>query len=171
MWCFYLPIQYSLVRIKNILKLVTALIICQLAGLIGSIFTSSSLFSWYVYLEKPSFTPPRWLFSTVWIILFVLMGISLYLLWKNSLQERAVRVVLFWFGSQLGLNILWSIIFFGLKALFLAFIEILLLWMAILVTIIKGIKVSKTAALLLIPYWGWVSFVAVLNFSIWALNV
>jgi len=158
-------------RINNIVKLIIALIICQLAGLVGSMFTSPSLYTWYVYLEKPSFTPPNWLFSPVWVILFVFMGIVLYLLWKNFLKERAVRVALVWFGGQLGLNILWSIIFFGLKTPFLAWLEILLLWVAILVTIIKAIKVSKVAAVLLVPYFGWVSFAAVLNFYIWALNI
>ena len=158
-------------RLNNIVKLIIALIICQLAGLVGSMFTSPSLYTWYVYLEKPSFTPPNWLFSPVWVILFVFMGIALYLLWKNSLKERAVRVALVWFGGQLGLNILWSIIFFGLKTPFLAWLEILLLWVAILVTIIKAIKVSKVAAVLLVPYFGWVSFAAVLNFYIWALNI
>ncbi len=158
-------------RINNIVKLIIALIICQLAGLVGSMFTSPSLYTWYVYLEKPSFTPPNWLFSPVWVILFVFMGIALYLLWKNFLKERAVRVALVWFGGQLGLNILWSIIFFGLKTPFLAWLEILLLWVAILVTIIKAIKVSKVAAVLLVPYFGWVSFAAVLNFYIWALNI
>ncbi len=153
------------------IKLIIALVICQLAGVVGLLFTSPSTYSWYVYLEKPSFTPPRWLFSPVWIILFVLIGISLYLLWKNSLKERAVRVAVLWFGGQLGLNILWSIVFFGLKAPFLAFLEILLLWTAILITIIKAIKVSRVAGLLLVPYWGWVSFMAVLNFYLWALNV
>jgi len=158
-------------RIKNIAKLIVSLVVCQLAGVVGSLFISPSIYTWYVYLERPSFTPPNWFFSPVWIILFVFMGISLYLLWKDSLQERSVRVALVWFGGQLGLNIVWSIIFFGLKAPFLAFIEILLLWVAILITLVKALKVSKTASFLLIPYFSWASFAAVLNFYIWALNV
>jgi len=149
-------------RIKNIAKLIVSLVVCQLAGVVGSLFISPSIYTWYVYLERPSFTPPNWFFSPVWIILFVFMGISLYLLWKDSLQERSVRVALVWFGGH---------IFFGLKAPFLAFIEILLLWVAILITLVKALKVSKTASFLLIPYFSWVSFAVVLNFYIWALNI
>ncbi|MFC1787284.1 TspO/MBR family protein [Halobacteriota archaeon] len=158
-------------KIKNIPKLVYSIVICQLAGIIGAFFTSPSISTWYAALEKPSFNPPNWLFSPVWITLFILMGISLYLIWSQGTKTKYFKIAITFFGIQLALNILWSIIFFGLKSPFFAFIEIVILWIAILATIFKFSKISKTAAYLLIPYLLWVSFAAVLNFSIWVINL
>jgi len=155
---------------KDLFKLILSLIICQLAGFVGSLFTSPSIPTWYAYLNKPSFNPPNWVFSPVWISLFVTMGISLFLVWQKTLRSPEVRVALLWFAVQLVLNMLWSIIFFGLKSPFFAFVEIIFLWIAILITIIKSFRVSGLAGVLLIPYILWVSFAAVLNFSIWNLN-
>ncbi|MHC1756605.1 MAG: TspO/MBR family protein [Methanosarcina sp.] len=154
----------------NIFRLLVSVIICQLAGAIGSIFTSSSLESWYLLLEKPAFNPPSWVFFPVWTTLYTLMGISLYLIWEKGLQQREVKVGVFLFGLQLGLNILWSLLFFGLRAPYYALLEILVLWLAILLTAIQFWKVSKTASVLLIPYILWVSFAALLNYQIWVLN-
>lgn len=158
-------------EIKNITKLVSSIVICQLAGIIGSFFTFPSITTWYAALEKPSFNPPNWVFSPVWITLFILMGVSLYLVWSEGIKTKYVKMALTLFGIQLSLNILWSIIFFGLKSPFFAFIEIVILWVAILATIFKFSKISRTAAYLLIPYLLWVSFAAVLNFSIWVINL
>lgn len=155
---------------ENVSRLLVSIIICLLAGAIGSIFTSSSLESWYLLLEKPAFNPPSWVFFPVWTTLYVLMGISLYLVWEKGLQQKEVRVGVFLFGLQLGLNILWSFLFFGLQSPYLAFLEILLLWLAILLTAIQFWKVSKAASYLLIPYLLWVSFAALLNYQIWVLN-
>ena len=160
-----------MMKIKNILKLVYSIVICQLAGVIGSFFTFPSISTWYAALEKPSFNPPNWIFSPVWITLFILMGVSLYLVWIQGTKTKYAKMALALFGIQLSLNILWSIIFFGLKSPFFAFIEIVILWVAILLTILKFSKISKTAAYLLIPYILWVSFAAVLNFSIWVINL
>jgi tryptophan-rich sensory protein len=154
----------------NIFRLLVSVIICQLAGAIGSIFTSSSLESWYLLLEKPAFNPPSWVFFPVWTTLYTLMGISLYLIWEKGLQQREVKVGVFLFGLQLGLNILWSLLFFGLRAPYYALLEILVLWLAILLTAIQFWRVSKTASVLLIPYILWVSFAALLNYQIWVLN-
>lgn len=156
--------------LKDILKLTASIIICQLAGFIGSLFTAPAIPTWYRTLAKPSFTPPNSIFSPVWITLFLLMGISLFLVWQNNLKERKVKTALIFFAVQLVLNILWSIIFFRLESPFLAFIEIIILWIAILLTILKFFKVSKPAGVLLLPYIMWVSFAAFLNFSIWNLN-
>jgi tryptophan-rich sensory protein len=98
------------------------------------------------------------------------MGISLYLIWEKGLQQREVKVGVFLFGLQLGLNILWSLLFFGLRAPYYALLEILVLWLAILLTAIQFWRVSKTASVLLIPYILWVSFAALLNYQIWVLN-
>ncbi|UCC40783.1 MAG: tryptophan-rich sensory protein [Candidatus Aminicenantes bacterium] len=155
---------------KDLLKLIISLIICQLAGVIGSLFTSPAIPTWYASLKKPSFNPPNWVFSPVWITLFVLMGISLFLLWRKTAEDKKVKTAVMFFAIQLVLNMCWSAIFFGLKAPFFAFIEIIFLWIAILLTILKSYKVSKAAGALLIPYILWVSFAAVLNFFLWNLN-
>jgi benzodiazapine receptor len=148
---------------------VISLIICQLAGIIGSIFTTPAIPKWYALLEKPSLAPPNWLFAPVWIFLFFLMGISLYLIWQAYPKKEAKSALLF-FMIQLGLNVLWSVIFFGLKSPLIAFFEIIFLWLAILLTIVKSMKVSKVAGYLLLPYILWVNFAAVLNFLLWHLN-
>jgi len=158
-------------KINNIAKLVIAIIICQMAGVIGSIFTSPSIPTWYATIQKPSFTPPGWLIGSVWIILYTLMGISLYLVWVKGLRNKRVKESLLIFGIQLILNALWSILFFGLKSPLSAFIEIIILWFAILISIIKFHKISEKAGLLLIPYILWVSFAAFLNLSIYLLNI
>ncbi len=150
-------------------KLLVSLIVCQLAGVLGSIFTTPAIPTWYKTLNKPSFTPPNWIFSPVWISLFVLMGISLFLVWRRQGQPY-VRAALIFFFAQLILNTLWSVAFFGLKSPLLGLIDIVLLWFAILITILAFFKVSRWAGGLLLPYLLWVSFAALLNFSLWTLN-
>jgi translocator protein len=157
-------------KINNILKLITSIIICLFTGFIGSIFTSPSIPTWYAALTKPSFDPPDWIFAPVWTTLFVLMGISLYLVWNKGLQDKKVKISMFTFGIQLLLNVLWSFLFFGLHSPFYAFLEIIVLWIAIMLTIVNFSRVSRTAGFLLLPYICWVSFAAILNFSIWRLN-
>lgn len=157
-------------KLNNFFKLAIAIIVSQLAGVIGSVFTVSSIPTWYATLQKPSFNPPNWIFAPVWTLLFLLMGISLYLIWSRGFKNKETKIALFIFGSQLILNILWSIIFFGLHNPFWAFIEISILWLAILLTTISFYKISKTAAYLLLPYILWVSLAAVLNFSILIIN-
>jgi len=151
-------------------RLIASLIICQLAGLIGSFFTTPAIPVWYASLEKPSFNPPNWLFAPVWIFLFVLMGITLYVLWQN-VEKKEARSALIFFIIQLGLNVLWSVLFFGLKSPMLAFIEIIVLWIFILLTMIKASRVARVTVFLLSPYILWVSFAAVLNFFLWRLNI
>jgi benzodiazapine receptor len=155
---------------KDFIKLILSLIICQAAGFIGSLFTAPAIPTWYAALEKPSFNPPNWVFSPVWITLFLLMGISLFLVWRTGMKDRRTKMALVFFSIQLVLNMFWSILFFGLKSPISAFIEIIVLWVAILVTILAFLKVSRTAGLLMIPYILWVSFAAVLNFFLWNLN-
>lgn len=137
----------------------------------GSVFTRISVGTWYAALKKPSFTPPNWVFSPVWITLFVLMGIAAFLVWNKGLSDQKVRIALSIFSVQLILNVLWSAMFFGLRSPLAGLIEIAVLWIAILLTILYFFRVSNTAGMLLIPYILWVSFAAVLNFSIWRLNI
>lgn len=140
-----------------------------MAGVIGSIFTTPAIPGWYATLQKPSFTPPNWVFGPVWTTLFVMMGISLFLVWRHPSNTAIKRAILV-FGVQLFFNICWSIFFFGLKSPLLAFIDIIFLWIAILLTIIKFYKISAIASLLLIPYLLWVSFASILNLAIVLLN-
>jgi tryptophan-rich sensory protein len=151
------------------MKLVISIIICQLAGVLGSVFTMPAIPGWYVSLNKPSFGPPNWLFGPVWILLYTLMGISLYLVWSRK-GSAGAKTALILFAIQLGLNTLWSLIFFGLRLPSAAFLEILVLWLFILLTILKFFPISKVAAYLLILYLLWVSFASLLNFYIFRLN-
>ncbi|MFH1424276.1 MAG: TspO/MBR family protein [archaeon] len=151
-------------------KLVLSLAVCQLAGIIGSFFTTPNIGTWYAALAKPSFNPPNWIFAPVWTTLFVLMGVSLYLIWVKGFEKHEVKQGVSIFAAQLVLNVLWSIFFFGLQNPLLALAEIFLLWIAIFATIWIFYKVDKRVAYLLIPYIAWVSFAALLNYSIWALN-
>jgi len=154
----------------NLWKLIFSIVVCQLAGVIGSLFTSSSISTWYTALRKPFFNPPNWIFGPVWITLYLLMGISLYLVWNTGIEQKYVKVAIIVFIVQFVLNSLWSILFFGLQSPFLAFVEILVLWATILLTIVFFFRISVVAGWLLIPYIIWVSFAAVLNGAIWLLN-
>jgi len=156
-------------RIK-IFKLIISILVCQGAGAIGSLFTSPAISTWYSTIQKPSFNPPNWIFAPVWILLFLLMGISLYLIWSKGFDHKRTKIAIFIFFFQLILNILWSILFFALQSPLCAFIEIIILWFMILLTIISFYRVSKITVYLLLPYIIWVSFALVLNFSILIIN-
>lgn len=157
-------------KVSGIIKLITSITICLAAGVLGSVFTTPAIPTWYATLIKPSFAPPNWVFFPVWTTLFILMGISLFLVWQKGLDNGKVKIALSIFGVQLILNVLWSAAFFGLKSPLAGLVDISILWIFILVTIQVFMKVSRTAAFLLIPYILWVSFAAVINFFIWRLN-
>jgi translocator protein len=156
--------------LPNGFKLLISLATCIGAGLLGSLFTRGSITSWYPLLQKPSFTPPGWLFAPVWFLLYILMGVSAFLIWRMGFRQFHVRESLIIFMIQLALNALWSFAFFGLKSPIAGLIVIVPLWTAILLAMINFYKVSKTASLLLIPYILWVSFATALNFSFYLLN-
>jgi translocator protein len=156
--------------IPDVFKLFISLAMCIGAGLLGSLFTRGSISSWYTLLQKPSFTPPGWLFAPVWFLLYTMMGISAYLVWRMGFRHFHVRESLIIFLIQLALNALWSFAFFGLKSPIAGLIVIVPLWTAILLAMINFYRVSKTASLLLIPYILWVSFATALNFSFYILN-
>ena len=158
------------IKITDIVKLAISIIACQCAGLIGSLFTTPAITTWYATLQKPPFTPPNWLFAPAWITLYLLMGISAFIIWRRGLGNPQVKRALFLFVIQLVLNALWSIAFFGLESPLYGVIVIATLWVAILLTILKFFKVSSVAAVLMLPYILWVTFAAVLNISIWVLN-
>lgn len=154
-------------------KLILSIVICLLAGGIGTIFTSSAPpaggLTWYATLNKPSFSPPNWVFAPVWTTLYILMGISLYLVLSakgKGESQKAIQI----FGIQLTLNFLWSIIFFGWHSPLLALVDIVALWIAIVLTIKSFYKINKLAGNLLTPYLLWVSFATILNLMIVLLN-
>jgi len=156
--------------IRSIPSLIAAIIICNLAGAIGGIFTARSVTTWYSTLSKPSFSPPSWVFAPVWTTLYTLMGVAAWMVWRKGVAQAPVRTALIVFAIQLLLNAVWSPVFFGLRSPGYAFLVILALWAAIALTIVWFLKASTPAGLLLLPYIAWVSFAAVLNYELWRLN-
>ena len=160
-----------MVKPKQILKFFAALAVCFGASGFGAIFmTRDSITNWYAQLQKPSFTPPDWVFGPAWTILYLLMAISFFLVWNKGINYPKVRQAIAWFLIQLALNAVWTPLFFGFHLILPAFIEILLLWLAILVTFYSFKRISLYAAVLWIPYVAWVGFAVILNGSIWYLN-
>lgn len=154
----------------NWLKLLASVAACQLAGFFGSIFTRQAIPSWYVQLQKPSFTPPNWLFGPMWISLYLLMAVAAYLVWQKGLASKGVREALAMFLVQLLLNAFWSLAFFGWRSPLAGVVVIVLLWLAIAATIFLFWRISRPAAWLLLPYILWVSLATALNISIHLLN-
>jgi len=151
-------------------RLIASLVITQLAGVLGGVFTASSVHSWYPTLEKPWFTPPDAVFPVVWTALYLLMGVALYLVWREGPGRPRVRAGLVAFALQLALNVLWSFCFFGLRSPLLGLADILLLLLALFWTFLAFARVSRPAAALLSPYLLWVCFAALLNAAIWWAN-
>lgn len=155
---------------KEIYKLIISIFLCLGAGLIGSVFTIKSITAWYSLLNRPAFAPPNWLFGPVWTALYILMGFSLFLVWRRFPPDTKSKRSLVLFFIQLIFNVAWSVVFFGLHQIFLALLVILILWLMIVVVILNFYKINKTAAYLLVPYLYWVTFASVLNYSFWLLN-
>jgi len=157
-------------KLKKLISLIIFIAIPLLAGALGSFYTMASIPTWYATLNKPMLNPPSWVFGPVWTILYIMMGIAAFLIWQKGWKGREVKIALVLFFVQLALNVLWSVIFFGQQNPGLALIEIIILWAAILATILSFKKSSKPAATLLVPYLLWVTFATYLNFAIWRLN-
>ena len=152
----------------NLTRLLCSIALCEGVGVVAGLLTSSSVRTWYPELSKPWFTPPGWVFGPAWFFLYLLMGISLYLIWQK--QDTLSTPAGTMFFVQLALNGLWSLVFFTFRSPFWAFIEITLLWLAILLTVILFLRIVPAAGYLLIPYLLWVSFASVLTFSVWRMN-
>ncbi len=159
-------------KLHDVPKLILAILISELAGILGSAATMPSIPTWYATLEKPALNPPSWVFGPVWTTLYALMGIAAFLVWKHYSGRRKSQVTtaLKIFGVQLLLNVSWSVIFFGLQNPGLAMVNIIALWLAIAWTMVVFYSISRLAAYLLVPYLLWVSFAFYLNCAIWALN-
>ncbi len=150
----------------NYKKLAICLVVPQLVGIIGSVFTMSAIAEWYVFLNKPWFTPPNWLFGPMWVTLYLLMGISIYLVWQKVGKTKD-----FWFfWIHLFFNFIWTPLFFGLRNPILGLIDIIIIWFFIIFLIFRFWKINKISSILLVPYWLWVSLATALNFFIWYLN-
>lgn len=151
-------------------KLLACIGISQAAGLLGSVFTVTGSGSWYQQLQRPEVAPPNWVFGPVWTVLYTLMGIAAFLVWEKGLARPGVKVALAVFAVQLGLNALWSIVFFGTENIGGALIVILLLLGAIALTGMLFWRISRAAGILLVPYFFWVLFATYLNYAFWVRN-
>ena len=154
----------------NLQKLIVAIVGCELVGILSTPFTLSAIPTWYIHLHKPSFSPPNWIFGPVWTVLYFLMGLSVFLIWKKGVKNKKIQHALFYFLVQLFFNFTWSILFFGLHNPLLGLVDILLLLISIILTMIIFLKTSRFAFYLLIPYLLWVSFATLLNLSLVLLN-
>jgi len=155
---------------KDLPKLIVAVIGCELVGLLGTPFTVTAIPAWYTTLNKPFFAPPNWIFGPVWTLLYFLMGISIYLIWKQGWKKKKIRIAVQFFFTQLALNFIWTPIFFGLRSPGLGLIVIVAMWIFIVLTMRKFYPLSKLAFYLLMPYLLWVSFATLLNAAILVLN-
>lgn len=157
-------------KMKTYIRLILAVAICEMAGIAGSIFTAPAIPTWYASLKKPPLAPPNWVFAPVWTTLYFLMGISLFIVWNAGIGKSTVRKSIAIFSIQLVLNVLWSYLFFGLRSPLLGLAGIMAMWFMIVLTVVSFFRISKTAALVLIPYLIWDSFASYLNYSILTLN-
>ena len=155
--------------LTNLLSFLLAQVLCFSAAGIGGAFTATSVRTWYPEIAKPAWTPPPWVFGPVWTTLYAMMGLALWLVWRSG-KWMETRGAVTLFMAQLALNAVWSIIFFGARNPGLAFGEILLLWCALVATMVAFWRHSKVSTALLAPYLAWSSFAACLNFTIWRMN-
>jgi len=156
-------------KTASAISLVAWLGVCFAAAALGSVFTARSVGDWYSDLAKPAWTPPSGIFGPVWSLLYLMMGVAAWLVWRKAGPGATLALALF--GVQLALNVAWSALFFGLRSPGAAFAEILALWVLILATLIAFLRVTPAAGYLLVPYQAWVTFAAALNFAIWRMNV
>lgn len=154
----------------DVIRLIVCLAVTLGVGFAGSWFTAPAIGTWYAALRKPAFTPPDWVFAPVWTVFYAMMGVAAFLVWRAGSSSRWVAPALIAFGAQLGLNLLWSVVFFGWRQPGWAMLDIVALWVMIVVTMVLFAKVSTPACWLLAPYIAWVTFASVLNFELWRLN-
>lgn len=157
-------------RLPSIWKLVISVIVCELTGVVSSIISQGGMNPWFDTLAKPSWNPPAYLFAPVWTGLYLLMGFSLWLVWKSNSRQPAKGYAMLFFALQLLANFWWSILFFKFHSLSLALMDLTLLFILILITIFRFASISRRASWLLVPYLAWVSFAFLLNFMIYTMN-
>jgi len=147
-----------------------AILFCEAVGLLAGWATQTSVTTWYPTLTKPGFTPPNWIFAPVWTLLYALMGVAAFLIWRCGSRQVRVRHALVAFGVQLGLNAGWSFAFFGARSPALGLVVILFLWGTLAWTVDRFFRIRPVAGWLLVPYLAWVSYALALNAAIWMLN-
>jgi benzodiazapine receptor len=157
-------------RLRELPSVLIAIGIPLAIGAVGGIATSSSLTDWYPALVKPAWNPPNWVFGPVWTLLYIVMGIAAWRVWRTGTANPGVRRALGLFGIQLLFNLLWSLVFFGLRQPGWALVEIVVAWVLILSTLVAFYRLDRAAGVLLIPYQLWVTFATALNAAIWWLN-
>ena len=155
---------------SEIVRLAVAVVVPQAVGITAALATSEPVRRWYPTLSKPAWTPPDWLFGPAWTLLYLLMGIASYLVWREGLDIPAVRWALTAYGVQLALNMAWSFLFFGARSPLAGLVDIALLWVAVLATLLLFLQVDDVAGWLLAPYLAWVTFAGALNLAIWRMN-
>jgi len=156
-------------RLRSVAALIVSTATCLLVGVSGALVTATSVTEWYPHIRKPWWTPPAAVFGPVWTVLYLLMGVSAWMIWRKSVGIPR-RTALLIFAAQLVLNGAWSFLFFGLRNPGWAALEIALLWCSIVATMLVFARIRRLAAGLLVPYLVWVSYAAGLNFAIWNLN-
>ena len=152
------------------LQLIASIGLCLGAGAIGALATNRTSLDWYATLQRPAFTPPSWLFGPVWTVLYVLMGVALFLVWRRGAEGASVNAALGLFAAQLVLNALWSPAFFGLRSPGLGLLVIVPLDVLIVLTVLAFWRITPTAGMLLLPYLGWTGFATVLNAFLFTMN-
>jgi len=155
--------------VRQVAGLLVWIAICFAAAGLGGLVTTPNIPEWYAQLAKPAWTPPSWVFGPVWSCLYLMMAVSAWLVWRKDGLTKA-KLPIGMFAGQLGLNSAWSVLFFGLHSPFGAFVDIILLWVAIVATVAVFWHWSRWASLLLVPYLAWVSFAALLNLAMWRMN-
>lgn len=163
------PGKYRLKPSQDIGGLVVFLVLCLAVSGIGGAITATSVGTWYQTLQKPPFNPPDWVFAPVWTALYVLMAIAAWRVWR-CVRVEAGRKALMVFAVQLGLNLAWSFLFFGLQRVGLALFEVTILLLAIIANTVLFWRIDRLAGALFVPYLLWVAYAAVLNASLWFLN-
>ena len=163
------PTRNRLKASRDVLGLIGFIVLCLAISGIGGAITAASVDSWYQALRKPTFNPPDWVFAPVWTALYILMGVAAWRVWRLgpfATNGKALAV----FAGQLGLNLAWSFLFFGLQRIDLALVEIVILLCAIIANTIMFWRIDRLAGLLFVPYAAWVTYATILNASLWLLN-
>jgi tryptophan-rich sensory protein len=156
--------------VSEVVRLAVAIVVPEAVGIVGALVTAPAVRSWYGTLSLPEWRPPDWLFGPVWTLLYLLMGIASYLVWREGLAAPVVRAALAAYGVQLALNLAWSFLFFGLRSPLAGLVDLALLWIAVATTTALFFPVRATAGWLMVPYLAWVTFAGALNLAIWRAN-
>lgn len=156
--------------VSDIVRLAIAVVVPQAVGITAGLATAPAVRGWYRELAQPSWRPPDWIFGPAWTLLYLLMGIASFLVWRQGWDVPAVRRALGAYGVQLALNLAWSFLFFGARSPLAGLVDLVLLWLAIVLTTVLFFQVQGAAGWLMVPYALWVTYAGALNLAIWRMN-